>query len=378
MLRHISGVKQMQKRNKWLIFGIMNIALWSFVWISMGKQQGNTANQSLPVAVSIAKVVQQDVTVPLQVIGTVQAYSVINVQSQVSGQVLKVGFQQGEYVKQGQLLFQIDPRPYQAALQQAKANLARDQANLESAKLQVQRNAPLVKQNYLDQQTFDNYVATEQADKAIVAADQAAIESAQLQLDYANITAPIAGRTGSLQVYPGNVVTAGSSAILVTITQINPIYVQFSVPQQYLASIRQQLAKGAVSVTANLDGKMEQGELSFVDNTVDTDTGSIQLKATFANTDHSLWPGQFVTVSLPTANLSNALVIPSAAVQMGQNGAYVYVLATDNTVNYRAITLGPVVGNNTIILSGLKPNEQVVTAGQLRLSNGSTVKVISS
>jgi multidrug efflux system membrane fusion protein len=217
--------------------------------------------------------------------------------------------------------------------------------------------------------------SNQKAAVATVSADQAAVTSAQLELSYATILSPIDGRTGDLQVYPGNIIKTANGTILVTIAQVTPIYVSFSIPQQYLDSVRAQLAQGNVEVQALADGVTEKGQLTFINNTVDTTTGTIQLKATFANAQQRLWPGQFVTVTLPTATIPHALLIPSTAVQMGQNGAYVYVLMPDDTVAYRSITLGAVVNDDTVILQGLSPSEQVVTEGQLRLSDGSPVKV---
>jgi multidrug efflux system membrane fusion protein len=328
--------------------------------------------------VTASPVIQKDLPLPLQAIGTVQAYSTISVQSLVDGQLLKVGFKEGDFVKKGQLLFVIDPRPFMAALRQAQANLARDQAQLDNAKLQVQRNAPLVKKGYIAKQDFDQLVANQKAAQATVDGDKAAINTANLQLAYAKITSPIDGHTGSLQVNVGNIIKASSGTVLVSITQVQPIYVSFAVPQQYLASIQAQNATTPITVTANVEGKSEQGKLSFIDNALDTDTGTIQLKATFANADHNLWPGEFVTVTLPTTVLPHALIVPNSAIQSGQNGPYVYVIKPDSTVSYQAIQAGPMVGNNTVVLQGLQAGQQVVVDGQLRLTNGSLVKVIAS
>jgi multidrug efflux system membrane fusion protein len=369
------------KKNKIIIAGIAVLAValgYAYYSGYFSSFQKAPAAKTMAIKVTAAKVAEENLPLPIGAIGTVQAYSTVSVQSMVAGQLLKVGFKEGDYVKKGQLLFLIDPRPFIAALDQSKANLAHDEANLENAELQVQRNAPLVKKGYIAQQDFDQLVANQKAAQATVDADKAAINTAQLQLAYTKIQSPINGHTGSLQVYPGNIIQVANGTALVTITQIEPIYVSFSVPQQYLAAIQTQNATAPIGVTANIEGKTVQGKLSFIDNTVDTSTGTIQLKATFANTDHSLWPGEFVNVTLPTTILPNALIVPNNSIQAGQNGSYVYVINPNSTVTYQSIQTGPMVGNNTVVLKGLQAGQQVVLDGQLRLTNGSAVTVVPS
>jgi multidrug efflux system membrane fusion protein len=367
------------KKNKIIIAGICVLAAalgYAYFSGDFSSSQKAVVAKSTPIKVTASKVIEEDLPLPVQAIGTVQAYSTVSIQSMVAGQLIKVGFKEGDYVKKGQLLFLIDPRPFEADLDQAKANLAHDQANLENAQLQVKRNAPLVKKGYIAGQDFDQLVANQKAAQATVDADKAAINTAKLQLAYTSIQSPIDGHTGSLQVYPGNIIQVANGTALVTITQIEPIYVSFSIPQQYLGAIQTQNAKSAITVAADVEGKTVQGKLSFIDNTVDSSTGTIQLKATFANMDHSLWPGEFVNVTLPTTVLPHALIVPNNAIQAGQNGSYVYVINADSTVSYQNIQTGPMVGNDTVVLQGLQAGQQVVLDGQLRLRNGSSVSVV--
>jgi multidrug efflux system membrane fusion protein len=365
----------MQKKTK-IIWSIIAALFIIYLYTHLSAYwEDRSSRLGKAVTVAVSPVLQKNVVVPLQAVGTVEAYSTVSVKSLVDGELIQTGFKEGDFVKKGQLLFSIDPRPYQAELTQAEANLARSQAQLDIANSEVKRNQPLVQKGYVAKEDFDQLQSNQKAAVATVSADQAAVTSAQLELSYATILSPIDGRTGDLQVYPGNIIKTANGTILVTIAQVTPIYVSFSIPQQYLDSVRAQLAQGNVEVQALADGVTEKGQLTFINNTVDTTTGTIQLKATFANAQQRLWPGQFVTVTLPTATIPHALLIPSTAVQMGQNGAYVYVLMPDDTVAYRSITLGAVVNDDTVILQGLSPSEQVVTEGQLRLSDGSPVKV---
>jgi len=357
-----------------IVLGVL-VAIYSYTHLSSYLAKRKTKNQGVTVAVSAVK--QQDVTVPLQTIGNVQAYTTVSVMSLVDGELLRVGFNQGDFVKKGQLLFVIDPRPFQAQLQKAQADLAKDQAQLENADLQLKRTNNLAKKGYLSQQDYDQLVTNKKSLAATVAADQSAIASAQLQLTYATITSPIDGRTGSLLVNAGNIVKSNSETALVTITQVTPIYIAFAVPEQYLAAILAEQRKHLITVQASVGADVEQGQLTFIDNTVDATTGTIKLKATFANTNQRLWPGQFVTVTLPTATLYHALLVPSRAIQMGQSGSYVYVVQPDQTVTYRNVKVGPMVNNFTVITQGLKLHDQVVTDGQERLTEGAAIKIVA-
>lgn len=366
----------MQNKTK-IILGVVGAILVIYIYTHLFAYWMNrrAGQQAVPVAVGVVE--QKDIVIPLQTIGTVQAYSTVSVKSLVDGQLLQAGFKEGDFVKKDQLLFQIDSRPFQDSLAQAQANLTRDQAQLDNAHSQVARNKALAQKGYVAAEAYDQLVANEKAATATVLADQAAVANAQLQLDYSTIKSPIDGRTGSLLVYPGNIIKTANSTVLVTITQVNPIYVAFAVPQQYLASIRSQQNIAPVDVKATIANEIEDGKLTFIDNTVDITTGTIQLKATFENAKLRLWPGQFVTVTIPTTALSHALLVPSQAVQAGQAGSYVYVVQPDNTVNYQLIKSGPSSNNQTVVLQGLKRGDQVVTDGLMRLSDGARVQIVT-
>lgn len=329
------------------------------------------------VPVAVAPVVQKSVPVELRAIGNVEAYSAVSVKPQLAGAVDQAFFKQGQDVKKGELLFTLDSRPYQAALQQLEANLARDQAQLENARAQAERYTRLFQEGIVSKEQYDSFRTNAEALAAAVLADKAAIEQAKIDLDYCSIRSPMEGRTGSLLVYPGNIVKA-NEAILVVINQVTPIYVSFSVPEQNLAEIKQRMAAGNLAVEAVVpDAELHPvpGTLTFVDNAVDNTTGTIRLKATFANTERRLWPGQFVNVVLRLTWRPNAIVVPSQAVQTGQSGQYVFVIKPDMTAESRPVVVGSTVGGETVIEKGLQPAEQVVTDGQLRLAPGTKVEL---
>ena len=336
------------------------------------------------VPVTVAQVVQKDVPLAINAIGNVQPLSTVSVRALANGQLMRVWFREGDDVAAGQMLFTIDRRPYEAALQQAQANLARDEAQLRNAAAQAARYDDLVKKDYVTKEEYGRIVADAEAARAVVAADRAAAENARLQLSYCEIRSPITGRTGSLQVHAGNLVRANDTTPLVVINQIEPVRVQFSVPQDELAAIR---AGAEVSVvgaaspsgTATAEGSgrhiSARGLLTFVDNSVDPRTGTIALKATFPNRDRSLWPGQFVTVSMTVAKRDDAIVVPARAVQTGQRGQYVYVVKPGNAVEMRTISVFRTIGQESIIEKGLAAGETVVTDGQLRLTPKSKVEI---
>ena len=326
--------------------------------------------------VRIAKVSQQTVPVRVDAIGTVQANSVVQIKSRVEGQIMSAGFKEGQIVRKGDLLFQIDPRPFQAQLKQAEANRARDMAQLEKAKSDLERYSALSNKGYSSQQRFEEARAAVDVYTAAIRAGEQAIEIARLNLEFATIEAPVTGRAGSILVYPGNLVEANKDPPLVTINETQPIHVGFAVPEQYLAEIKRRMAAGRllVGVTIPEDkGPPISGQVTFVDNQVDVQTGTILLKATFPNADDRLTPGQFVNVSMTLSSLENAVVIPSRALQINQNGPFVFVVKEDKTVDMRPVEVGPQAGDITVILEGAAPGETVVTDGQLRLSPGSKV-----
>ncbi|HEX8170827.1 MAG TPA: efflux RND transporter periplasmic adaptor subunit [Thermoanaerobaculia bacterium] len=328
------------------------------------------------VPVTVATVQQKDVPLGVQAIGNVQPLQTVAVRALVSGQLTRVWFAEGDEVRKGQVLFTIDPRPYQATLQQAQANLARDHAQLRNAESQAARYDELVKKDYVTREEYDRVTSGAEAARAVVAADRAAVENAQLQLAYCEIRAPLGGRTGSLMVHQGNLVKANDVTPLVVINQIEPVNVQFSIPQDQLAQVR---ARGGsqleVVAAPQTGGSASRGTLSFIDNSVDQRTGTIVLKATFPNRDRSLWPGQFVTVSLTLENRAAALVVPARAVQTGQKGQYVYVVKPGNSVEMRNVAVFRTIGQEAIIDQGVVAGETVVTDGQLRLTPKSKVEI---
>ena len=338
------------------------------------KQQTGSA-PAIPVVIGTA--VRKDVPVELRAIGTVEAYATVAIRARVGGELLGVHFQEGQNVTEGDLLFEIDPRPYESALQEAEANLARDRARLKNAEDNARRYAELVTKEYVTKERFNLIVSEAEALKAVVQGDEAAAETARLNLGFCRIRAPITGRTGSLLVHRGNLVQANSEQPLVVIHQIQPVRVNFSVPEQYLNEVRNSKGGESLPVTAYLppgSSVAAQGRLSFLDNKVDEATGTILLKATFPNEDRLLWPGQFVNVVLTVATLPGAVVVPSQAVQPGQKGDQVFVVTPESRVELRAVTAGRRVGDDLVIEQGLNAGERVVTDGQLRLVPGARVE----
>jgi multidrug efflux system membrane fusion protein len=344
-----------------------------------GRGQSKGAPQAGPVPVTVGKVIEKSMPVRVAAIGNVQAYNSVSVRALVTGAVVRVRFREGQVVKEGELLFQIDPRPFQAALAQAQSTLARDQAQARNARADVERYASLVKKEYVTVQQYESARATAKALEATVRADRAAVETARINLGYCAIRAPLTGRTGQLLVQEGNIVQASAQTPLVVIQQLQPIYVAFSVPERLLPQLRQRGEPRSLRVIAAPPGGdgAHQGSLSFVDNSVNTTTGTILLKATFPNADQALWPGQFVNVTVTVAERPHAVVAPSAAVQRGQSGDYVFVVKPDGTVESRPVVVaaGGASGQEAVIEKGLAPGETVVTDGQLRLTPGSRVAV---
>ena len=318
----------------------------------------------------------EDVPVELPAIGTVQPYSLVSVRPQITGPLMRVHFEEGQDVKTGDLLFSIDPRPWESALNQAQANLKRDEAQMLSARLALLRTSNLFGTKIASQQDLDTAEASYRTWEGSALADGAALSNAQVSLGYTSIRSPIDGRTGNLAVKAGNVVKA-TDDVLVTITQVRPIYVAFFVPEKHLSAIRRESQKAPLPVVATVPGEtnvLERGELTFIDNTVDTTTGTILLKGTFANAGSVLWPGQFVQVSLRLSTLVQATVVPSQAVQTGQNGQFVFVVKADQTVEPRPVTTSVIADGKTVV-DGVAPGETVVTDGQLRLVPGAKVSV---
>jgi len=331
-----------------------------------------------PVAADVAA----EMAAPIQVtaIGNVQPIATVIVKSRVDGQIASVRFEEGQEVNEGDPLFTLDNRAFQAQLAQAEAALARDRAQLQRAQLELQRQTELATRGVASAQKLEEVQTSVAVFEAALRADEAAIENARVNLSYTTIEAPIAGRTGSINLKRGNLIksndTTTQAVPLVTITQLRPIYVVFTVPERHLAAIRTAIASerpGVVVTVPNQPQAPITGTLTFVDNQVDVVTGTISLKATFANDDTRLWPGQFVNVTLTIGVQSNAIVVPSAAIQIGQNGPYVFVIKPDSTVELRLVQIDRAVKDKTVIAGGLVPGERVVTDGQLRLSNGTRV-----
>jgi membrane fusion protein, multidrug efflux system len=331
------------------------------------------------VPVTVATVLQKDIPVQVTSIGTVEPFSAVAIKAQVNGQITGVHFNEGQDVKAGDLLFTLDRRPFEAELRRAESTQAKDQAQLANARAQAARYAELQKQGVVAREQADTVITNAQALEATVDADKAMVESAQVQLQYCTITAPIAGRTGNLMVHAGNLVKANDTPALVTINQISPIYAEFAVPEQALSQIKKYMAGGKLAVLAVLPNEPPiSGVLSFVDNAVDSATGTIKLKGTFANAERKLWPGQFVNMVLTLTTENNAVVVPAQAIQTGQQGQYVFVVKSNKTAEQRIVVVERIVQNEVVVRSGLQPGETVVTDGQVRLVPGSPVEIKSA
>jgi multidrug efflux system membrane fusion protein len=322
-------------------------------------------------------VVQRSVPLTIEGIGTVIAASTVAVHSQITGELTSVNFIEGDEVQEGQVIVTLDKRPLEAAVNQAQAALDRDQAQATNARAQATRYLDLQNRGIATHEQVDQMVANAAALEATVASDRANLESAKVQLDYATIRAPLTGKTGLLQVHPGNLVRAGDTGAIVTINKITPVYVAFSIPEARLPDLKRYMAKGKLSVIAEApnDDKPSTGVITFVDNAVDVTTGQIKVKGTFPNTDRRLWPGQYVNASLTLSDESNAVVAPSIAVQTGQQGTYAFVVKPDQTVELRNVVVERTSGDDSVIKSGLKPGEVVVTDGVLRLVPGTKVTI---
>ncbi|MGK9166024.1 efflux RND transporter periplasmic adaptor subunit [Inquilinus limosus] len=394
------------KRSVLGIVAVLGIAVAAVAWQRFGnadaiERSGKTAEAGQPgsknavraIPVATAPVQQKSVATTLSAIGTVEPISTVQVSSRIDSQVMQVHVADGQTVQAGDLLFTLDDKPAKAQVALAQANLAKDQAMRDQAVADVERDKPLVKTGAVSQQAYEQAIATAKAAEATVAADQASLDQAQLTLSYTQIRAPITGRLGVVAVTAGNLVKAntssGSSSSsssgtaaatgLVTITQMMPIRIAFTVPERNLDAVRTAMAgptPPGVDAFSN-DGKthLATGTLTFVDSAVDTKSGTIPLKATFGNTGQALWPGQFVQVSLTLGTQQDAVTVPTVALQAGQDGAYVFVARPDGTAEQRPVTVARTNGDEAVIAQGLKPGEQVVTEGQLRLMQGSRIAV---
>lgn len=337
------------------------------------KAEERPKKRVVPVLVGTSE--KKTIPVEIRAIGTVEPFATVAIKSQLTGTLRSVHFKEGDEVNKGDLLFTVDPRPFIAQLNQAQGALARDRAEHDNARKELERYTQAAKKGY---------VSTEQAEQAetkvatlaaTIKADEAAVENARLQLEFCTIAAPIAGRTGELLVTEGNLIKANADTAMVTINQISPIKVAFTVPGKHFGEIRRYQGQGSLLVMlTGPDGDGLTGTFSFLDNSLDATTGTLRLKAEFANTDKTLWPGQFVEVRLQLTSRPDLTVVPSSAVQIGQDGPHIFVVKEDLTVEYRNITTGPTLGGMTVVEAGVVPGEKVVTDGQLQLKNGSKVE----
>jgi multidrug efflux system membrane fusion protein len=334
-------------------------------------------NASPAIAVDTAAVAQSDVPVYLDGLGTVQAFYTVTVTARVDGEIQKIGFTEGQNVHKGDLLAQIDPRPNQAAYDQALATKAKDEAMLANAKLDLERYTLLQPQDLASKQTVDTARANVGQFTAQVQVDQAAVNNARTQLDYTRITSPIDGRTGIRLIDPGNIVRAAGTNGIVVVTQVQPISVVFTLPEESISAVGAALSAGPVQVTTlSRDGNtvLDQGTLSLIDNEIDQGTGTAKLKATFNNEHNTLWPGQYVNARVLVRTEHNVLTVPSAAVQLGPNGPFTYVVKSDSTVEVRPLELGIESRGLTVIAKGVAANERVVVSNQYRLQAGVRVR----
>lgn len=359
---------------------IAGLAVWGLATrfvIDTRAQEPKRPEGPPAIPVTVATVMQQSVPVRIQSIGNVEAFATVAVKARVDGQLVEVGFKEGQEVRQGSVLFRIDPRPYEAALRQAEATHLRDMAQRDQARSQERRYLELLEKNFVSKEAYAQIRTNAETAEAVAQASKAALDSAKLNLEYCTIRSPIDGYPGKIQIQKGNLVKANDTNSLVIVNQVHPIYVSFSVPEQQLRSVRSYKSAGPLTVEAAApdDVKKVTGTLSFVDNAVDASTGTIKLRGQFQNKDNALWPGQFVNVSVRLYDQKGALVVPTQAVQTGPAGQFVFVVKADKTAEVRKIAVERTDGDSAIIASGLKAGEQVVTQGQLRITPGAKVSV---
>jgi len=332
-----------------------------------------------PAPVAVAAVLQRSVPMRLQAIGNVEAYASVAVKSRVDGQIVELHFREGQEVKKGEVLFRIDPRPFEAALKQAEAQALRDVASRDQAASQERRYQELLEKNFVSKDAYAQYRTNARTAEATSRASQAALENARLNLEYTVIRAPIDGYVGRALLQAGNMVKANDTAPLVVINRVKPVYVSFAIPEQQLATVRERMGKGPLVVDVAVPGSdkpLAEGRVAFLDNAVDQTTGTIKVRAIFENAGAALWPGQFYTVRVRLYEQENALLVPSAAVQTGPNGQFVYVVKQDMTVEVRKIVAGRAEGEMTVLAQGaLARGEQVVVRGALRLAPGARVSI---
>jgi len=363
--------------SKKLVVGFLGVAILAvggFAALELIRGTRAAPQKAAPaVPVSVATVMRKSVPVNLTAVGNVEAYTSVAVKARVDGQILSVAFKEGDEVRKDALLFEIDPRPFNVALSQARANLQKDKALLDHATEQEVRYKDLLEKKFISPDAYDQVRTNRDAAAATVAADDAAIQSAKLSLDYCTIRSPVTGYAGRILIQQGNLVKANDTNPLVTINQVVPVYVSFSVPEQNIADIRKYQAAGDLRVQVTLGDAAHAaiaGKLASLDNSADPATGTIRLRAEFPNQDKALWPGQFVNVVLTLHEQPDAVVTPSTALQNGPNGQYVFIVKPDATVELRDVKVARTEGDNAVVAAGLEPGDKVVVAGQLRLAPG--------
>ena len=332
------------------------------------------------VPVTVATVKAQTVPVEIRNIGNVEAYATVSIKSRLAGQLVKVNFKEGQDVKEGELLFVIDPRPYEAALKTVEANLEKDKALALKAQNDLKRYAEMIRKQFVSQQDYDQAKATAESLAAVVNAGQVAVQNARLNLSYCYIKAPITGRTGNLLANQGNMIKENADTAMLVINQIQPIYVTFAVPEKNLPTLKKFMAQEKIKVDAVIPTDPqhpEQGVLSFINNTVDLTTGTIQCKATYDNVNKKLWPGLFVNVVVKLTEEPNAILVPSQAIQSGQEGQFVWLVKPDLTVETRPVETERSLNGEVVVKQGLQAGDRVVTDGQIRLVKGAKVEIKS-
>jgi len=359
--------------------GIIGLAAIGVIcWLALRSQAPIAAAQTAPQAIPVTAgvVAAQDVPIFLNAIGTVQAYNMVAIKSRVDGQIVRIDFKEGQDVKAGDPLFQIDPRPFQAALDQAQASKQKDEAQLAGAQLDLERYEKLIGTGYQTRQSYDNQKATVAQLQAAIKGDEAQISTAKLNLSYADIRSPIDGRTGARLVDKGNLVHSNDNNPLVMVTEVKPIFVSFTLPQETLDDVRENHKGSPLAVYAYTgDGKKQlaEGKLTLIDNTIDQATGTIHLKARFDNEDERLWPGEFVSLRVILSTRRGVNTVPQQTVQAGPNGQYAYVIKSDNTVERRVVEVASIQDGIAVITKGLTEGERVVVDGQFRLTEGARV-----
>jgi len=372
------NLKERRRSTWWILAPAALTALGALASGCTKQQAAPQPRAAIPVVVGTVKI--KAMPVEVIAIGHVEPVSTVSIEAQVPGQLLDVHFKEGDFVRKGQLLLTLDPRPYEAALSQAKAALARDKATAVNNRLQAQRYAKLLAEGIVPASQVESYTSTADASDAVVNADEAAIKTAELNLEYCTIYSPLDGRTGALMLKPGNLVKVADVPIIV-INQVNPIYVNFGIPQQFWPEIKKYMAQGTLRVKATVpkdSGAAEEGSVAFVDNAIDPSTGNIHLRAAFTNSQNRLWPGLYVNIVLTLSEQAGAIVVPAQAVLQGNMGSFVYVVRPDKRVEPRTIVPIRTIQGETVVEKGLQSGEMIVTDGQARLEPNARVEIKSS